>query len=420
VKIVLYGVSRAGKNYFIDILVKHLNALCINTLEHIDGSSILKKLSQQKYKLPIKKINETQKNTLRLAFCDELNKINDGYKNIIVDGHYAFYRDNIYEIAFTEKDAEVYDIFFYLDVMSKDILKHASMDAIKKDVAFMSEEKIDAWKNFEINGLRKACYEHGKEFVVLDNNIEDSLAYFETLLLNKYHMSLNARSIAQEMLRSNQRLVDRYKKVILLDCDRTLSNNDTTYSFCEKLGIGKSALKDIFRGERYSLYQFFRAAKLYASMDYAHYNQAASYAASKAVLNQSLIDDIQKNGANYLCFGITSGILAAWRFIQICITFPQIIAGGSNIGHDTLLVSREVKYWLTSLLQEQGKQVIAVGDSMVDIDMLETADKGFIIAQEKLNINIQEYLSSHNSRITQIVYSPFQYEGVNTQRSIFE
>jgi len=63
--------------------------------------------------------------------------------------------------------------------------------------------------------------------------------------------------------------------------------------------------------------------------------------------------------------------------------------------------------------------VIAVGDSMVDIDMLNEADKGFIIAQEKKNETIKTYLGLSETKITQLEYSKLQYEGITIKRSLF-
>jgi phosphoserine phosphatase len=283
----------------------------------------------------------------------------------------------------------------------------------------MPESRIDGWKDFEINGLRKACYEHSKEFVVLDNNLGDCLAYFETMLLKKYPVYLKAQETARQMIGANQSLIERYKSIVLLDCDRTLSNNDTTYDFCVKLRLEKSTLKDIFRGEHYSLYQFFRTAKFYASKDYTLYTQAASYAATKSIFNQNLIHDIKENGSDCLTMGITSGIFTTWQIIQKRINFPNIVVGGSNVKKDKFLVSREVKYWLVYILRKFFKYVIAVGDSMIDIDMLNNANVGFIVAQEKINTGIKNYITHNASNIMQLEYNKLYYDGIKIKRSIF-
>ena len=417
--IALYGVSRCGKNFLIERLLESINKKEANTLYHVNGSGILDRLSNEKFGIPLKETEEWQKNELRLIFCDEIKKLSNDYKNIIVDGHYCFYKNDDIKIAFTDKDRDVYDYFFYLDTQASVIIKQANKDAIKKDIAFMTEDKINAWKEFEIMSLREICLNHDKEFVVLDNNIEDCIDFFEALLLGTRNIMLNSKLIAEYIIEKNQKYIDNYQNVILLDCDRTISDNDTTYNFCISMGICKQNLKNIFQGEHYSSYQFFRTAKLYAGKDISLYDYASTLAMKKAVLNMSLIDDIKHNGSGYLPIGITSGVFGIWRKIQEKHKFPCIIEGGSNIKIDKFIVSRTVKYQIVRLLHEIGIYIIAVGDSMGDIDMLNEADEGFIIAQEKRNETLETYFKTIKTEIVQLEYNKLLYDGITVRRSIF-
>jgi hypothetical protein len=412
-------VSRAGKNYLIERLIENINHEAKNTLFHVNGSSILDDLSQRLFSIPLQETDENQKNRLRLMFCDELVALRNGYRHKIVDGHYSFYKNSGFKIAFTEKDRDVYDLFFYLDTPASQIIEQANRDTVKKSVAFMSEQKLNAWKDFEIEKLRKICHAQNKEFVVLDNNIEDCVDYFETLLLGKRELILNSEKIAEHIIAEHQELINNHDNIILLDCDRTLSNNDTTYDFCKVMDIGESALKDIFAGERYSLYQFFRAAKLYSQKDETVYGNAGMYAMGKVILNDLLINDIKNNGSGYLSIGITSGIFETWQRIQERYQFPCIIAGGSNAKKDKLIVSRSVKYHLARLLRKEGKYVIAAGDSAVDLDMLEEANAGFVVVQEKINGGFEKYFKHTKSNIMQLEYNKFYYDDSIIKRSLF-
>jgi hypothetical protein len=283
----------------------------------------------------------------------------------------------------------------------------------------MSEKEIEAWKEFEILSLREICLKCNKEFVVIDNIIEDCIDYFETLLLGSRNILLNSEKIAEYIIKKNEKIIYKNKKIILLDCDRTISDNDTTYDFCISMGICKQNLKNIFQGEHYSSYQFFRTAKLYAGKDISLYDYASTLAMKKAVLNMSLIDDIKHNGSGYLPIGITSGVFGIWGKIQEKHKFPCIIEGGSNIKIDKFIVSRTVKYQLVRLLHKIGKYIIAVGDSMGDIDMLNEADEGFIIAQEKRNETLEIYFKTIKTEIVQLEYNKLLYDGVTVRRSIF-
>jgi hypothetical protein len=417
--IALFGVSRSGKNYLINCLLENINRKLANTLFYVSGSGTLDRLSNDIFGIPLKDTDENQKNQLRFIFCEELAVLENGYRHKIVDGHYCFCKNGSFEVAFTDKDRDVYDIFFYLDTPADVIIKQANLDTQKKDVAFMSVDKINEWKEFEIQSLREICINNNKEFVVLDNNIEDCIDYFETLFIGTRDILLDSRDIAKHIITKHQKLIDEHKNIIILDCDRTVSNNDTTYDFCASMNIDKQMLKHIFLGERYSSYQFFKAAKLYAKNDISIYEDASSLASKKAILNASLIEDIKHNNVNCLSIGITSGILKTWEKIQKEYQFPSIIAGGSNLKTDKIVLSRTAKYYLVKLLHEQGKHVIAVGDSMVDIDMLNEADKGFIVAQDKFNESINKYLSKTKTKIMQLEYSKLYYHGVALKKSLF-
>jgi phosphoserine phosphatase len=417
--IALYGVSRSGKNYLIERLLESINSKTAKTLFHVNGSDVLDKLSNKLFGIPLKNTDENQKRQLRLMFCDELKSLKTDYQHKIVDGHYCFYKKDEFEIAFTDKDRDTYDVFFYLDTPASVIIEQANRDKIKKDIAFMTEEKINNWKRFEIQSLREMCLIHDKEFVVLDNNIEDCVDYFETMLLGTRNIILNSKKVAEYIISGHENLINEYQNIVLVDCDRTVSDNDTTYDFCNSLGIDKQKLKNIFGGEHYTIYQFYRAAKLYAEKDISAYESASNYAMSKIVLNIPLIEDIKQNDKNYLAIGITSGILKTWEKVREKYGFPCIITGGSNVNTDKIIVSRLVKYHLVKLLKRKGKYVIAIGDSMVDIDMLNEADKGFIVAQEKINETIKTYLKLVNTKIMQLDYNKLKYDDINTKRSLF-
>jgi len=418
VNIALYGVSRSGKNYLIERLLEKINDKAAKTLFHVNGSGILDKLSNNKFGIPLKSTNEKQKKQLRLMFYDEFDKLGNDYQHKIIDAHYCFYKNNTFEISFTHKDRSTNDIFFYLDTPASDIIKRANQDKIKKDIAFMSEEKVNKWKEYEIQSLRKMCLDYNKEFIVLDNNIEDCIDFFETLLLKTHDILLDSKKIAEYIINKHQDAIDEYKNIILIDCDRTISDNDTTYDFCNSIDIDKQKLKEIFFNEHYTLYQFFRAAKLYTEKGISMYESASTYAMGKAIMNMSLIEDIKHNSEKYLSIGITSGILRTWEKLQEKHGFPCIIAGGSNIKTDKIIISRSVKYNFAKLLKKEGKYVIAIGDSMVDIDMLNEADKGFIVAQEKINETIKTYFKTIKTKIMQLNYNKVHYENITAKRSV--
>ena len=92
-KFAIYGVSRSGKNYLIEKLVRFFQEKSVS-LVHVNGSGILKELAQEIYKKEFKRLNEEEKDCLRQKFIERLDIAEKEYGNIVVDGHYAFYNQN--------------------------------------------------------------------------------------------------------------------------------------------------------------------------------------------------------------------------------------------------------------------------------------------------------------------------------------
>ena len=92
----------------------------------------------------------------------ELARILSHEDDFIMDGHYSFGN----EIAFTEDDGKLYDVFLYLYV-SPEILKDR-ISASQKNLRYLDQD-IVRWQEYEIVSLRKFCHENDKDFYVLDN-----------------------------------------------------------------------------------------------------------------------------------------------------------------------------------------------------------------------------------------------------------
>ena len=71
-----------------------------------------------------------------------------------------------------------------------------------------------------------------------------------------------------------------------------------------------------------------------------------------------------------LSFIITSGHERVWSFISDYLGVP-FFSG--------IEMSAETKFFITKLLQEAGKTVIAYGDGMNDYYMLKKADTGYLV-----------------------------------------
>ena len=89
----LYGLPCAGKTTIFEGL----------TIPVIHGSTELNKMASGRFSdLP-----DADKNALRIRYAEQLKARTDSF---ISDGHYSFLDD----VAFTDADGELYDVFIYL------------------------------------------------------------------------------------------------------------------------------------------------------------------------------------------------------------------------------------------------------------------------------------------------------------------
>lgn len=411
-KIAIYGVSRAGKDYLIGNAINK-----IPQLYHLRGSETLKRLSMELLSKPFSETDEDEKNRLRIAFTDEAAAVESKYGNIVIDGHYAFPDDNGgYRIAFTQADRMLYDVFLYLKPKTERILENQKHLKDGKPVRQFTATEIEAWEEFEIAEMQKICRELDKELIVLDGDVFPCAEFIKDILA--LPEMCQPRKLVRDMLKEYADLIEGSGTVVVTDCDKTLSIKDTGDSFGEYVGLDGKALKEIFRGDYYSIYQFYKWKKLYEKyVSDGSFGGACAFAVSDAKINEKLVADINKREC--LTVGITTGLTEIWQPITQGIAFPQLLFG-NTMGKTPLIVSATTKRMLAEELRKAGKTVIAIGDGTLDMPMLGVADKAFVIAEAKLSKSVAAYLADKKTNIRQLSYSKYKYDNLGVANSIWE
>lgn len=405
----MYGVSRSGKDYLLERVVTHLSTQGISAI-HIKGSATLNELSQQQYGIPLKKIDEEKRTILRQQFIEIVEKSALTYEVVFVDGHYAFIDDGRFYTVLTEADKYCYDHFFYLDTLTEKIIEFSRVNPKTSQDLSIQTNEIDAWKQFEISGLGRICDELGKELVILDENTQSSIQFI-TYWIKFFSDCFDYLKIAQKLVQEFLQAQDKqYSNVVLLDGDNTLASNDTTYDFCDFLQIEKSSLKRIFYGDRYSSYQFFQMQNIYQYFDKKNIEKATGYAVSKIQISKELWTFVNQHvSQTYVCI-LTSGLFGIWQGKADELGGVNKVWGNWVNKAQEFFVTPMLKKQIALAFQKNGIQVIAVGDSIIDIPMLEIANQGYIVAHKKLNLAAYQYfLGNPNSMIRQILTTQWQY-----------
>lgn len=404
-KIVVYGVSRSGKDYLIKCILKYsrYNAY------HLRGSSTLEDLSRIKFGCSFEDTDERQKTILRKEFIKLVHEKEKVYGTVFVDGHYSFCDEDRYKVVFTDEDKLTYDLFLYLDTPSKMILNYSrNSNGIKQNLT-ISIEDIKRWKKFEKDSLRTICEGLNKELIILDEDTSSCIEFIDEYLTpNKLVFAKSPSKIAEMYLKD---IKLNKSKVLLLDCDKTISENDVTYDFCSFLDIDTSKLKSIFRNDRYTSYQFFKLNNLYKNISVERLNEGASLVVDKIIINRK-INKLIKKSNDFTIIGITSGLYHIWIRKSYEEKLLDYLIGCKEYNTDPLLVTPYVKRAVARIIKEKGFEVYSIGDSVIDIPMLEEANSGFIVAHKKINNAVYQYFLMGKSNVKQFSFSDFKYPNI--------
>ena len=404
-KFAVYGVSRSGKNYLIEKLVDYFHERGI-PLMHINGSGILKELANQVYRKEFKLLNDEEKEFLRKEFVVRLDATEQEYGNIVVDGHYAFYNQNgeLFKV-FTESDKNAYETFFYLETEPSAVIERMRTSIGDKRNEEMTEMQVAVWQDYEISKMSEELLRGDKELHVLQYGEEVFEYIYEVVALGRY----SSLRIAEEML-ANIKLGSSNETIVVTDCDKTLSIEDTTNIACDIKGVDKDIFRQIYAGDIYSNYQAWLANRYIAEKSIFS-EEIIEDIAEKTHFNNALIADLRIK-ENVRILALSAGFSKAWIALLNKVDLQtDVLISKSGI------VSKYVKYFVVKLLKQKGKFVVSIGDSLLDGLMLKEAHVAYIATTKGYRKNVEQFLKE-NKTIRQLKYFDYQYDFLHSDEFI--
>ncbi len=335
-RIGLYGMPTAGKTYILDQL---------DFIDVIVGSKLLREYDPK---------FDSRDEAGRERDRKEVAKLMLEKETFIMDGHYAFGD----EIAFTEEEGRMYDIYLYL-YLSPNVLRQRMADSTKNKKYLKYD--IEQWQQKEISGLRNYCHANNKDFYVIDNPPENTFTDVQTII-EFIHDIVNGYSCVKYAKRCTENILQKSQTntIVLLDGDKTLTIEDTS-------GTVFGYKTHLYDGNFYTGYQAWKQNKEFEQYAFEELAEIPVHLNTKVL--KALTED---------SFILTSGHERIWRYIagQLEIEFYYGIE-----------MSAETKLYITKGLQEAGKKVVAYGDGMNDYFMLMQADEGYLVKKENGTIS---------------------------------
>ena len=326
----LYGMPTAGKTF----IMNH-----IDFLDVLVGSKLLRE-----YTPDFDKRDESGREEARKAVAN-ICRQKDMF---IMDGHYAFGD----ETAFTDEEGEMYDQYLYLYI-DPDELK-SRMEKSEKNQKYLKYDLAD-WQEREIEGLRSYCHMHNKDFYVIDNPVknvyadaEETIQFLKDIVAGYSNVNF-ARKIADFILENSSSDV-----ITLVDGDKTYIREDSSRTVFDYK-------THLFDGNFYSGFQSWKQYREFETYD----------------IDVPEYVDVHKNpkmpkkleGTVYI---LSSGNKMVWE--RLAHQFGLKAFAGREM-------SAETKYFVAKFLREQGKHILAYGDSMSDLYMLQEANEGYLLSK---------------------------------------
>ncbi|KAK5111046.1 hypothetical protein LTR62_005421 [Meristemomyces frigidus] len=309
-------------------------------------------------------------------------------------GHFMFWTEdeNTGKTVYTQADLDTYTSIVYLDTSTDEIERRRAGD-MQRQRGVAHAWHIQRWKDEEKARLRELCHDNGILFSIMTAGEDD---YSRVLKMLQYHLctvEMNEGLVLAEvdkLITSNQ----EPQIVVVLDADKTLAPVDTGALYWELLKEWSDGTADNIGDPVSSLFQHSAWKYSYSAFRQATllYNDSASASEFERLCDLTAIQvdlfpelmSLLRRGLNrqhLQVLVITSGLRRVWEKVLLRhgLGSDVSVIGGGRMD-DGYVVTPLSKRSVVQHLQTRHKmRVWAVGDSPIDLPMLQAADRAVVV-----------------------------------------
>ncbi|KAK6332932.1 hypothetical protein TWF718_010760 [Orbilia javanica] len=390
----IYGIPGSGKSFLLNQLRQELGP---EEFEFYEGSEVIAGLVPGGLDA-FKKLEEPEKDRLRRLAIECIRETCVRSRRVaIVAGHFMFWTegDAHGRAVHTDSDLRTFTHIIYLSTPPERAWQQRTNDTIRPRPT-SSIDHLQQWQEREKDGLRKLCYQHGILFSVVLPGSE--------LLKRVSSLVHDFRRHTEDLNRS---IVDlkiddivaagpvKPHTMLVLDADRTLSENDSGKLFWDQISLDPGAsdsqyhLKTLFSSPLgYSYTAFRQATLLYEDFaDDSKFESLCEVVARAVVMYPEFValcqEVTKQDGVGAVV--ITCGLRRVWEKVlnREGLSEKIKVIGGGRL-EDGLIIDAAVKATVVARLRARHNiSVLAFGDSVLDLPMLHEADEAIVVVGNK-------------------------------------
>ncbi|KAF4624397.1 hypothetical protein G7Y89_g13771 [Cudoniella acicularis] len=396
----IYGISGSGKTFLLNQLKERLGRECF---AFYDGSSMIDSVVPGGLDA-FKHLSDEDKKLIRQEAISKIREecLESG-KTGVVAGHFMFWESgqNEGQLVCTERDLQVYSHILYLDV-DLGVISLRRIRDTKKDRPYLTIPELSQWQQAEKTSLRALCRQHKILFMLIkeeDKMLEkvENLVWDFRVHSEAYNQVAAGVELDDIVLGKSSKGKGDLETVLLLDADRTLNSVDTGAVFwdlvAKKRGLSQGEecpLKTIFSGPSlgYS-YTAFRQAVLFYEESTAdsEFEALCEEVASSVIIHPEFLSLLQQvaNTEHVRGIIVTCGIRLVWQKVleKVGLAETVKVIGGGRIADGYVVTALVKESLVTHLHEKYGLYVWAFGDSILDLPMLQVADKAIVVVLEE-------------------------------------
>ena len=355
--------------------------------------------------------------------CEAIRKISaESTGMTVVAGHFSFAKKGMsgFEPCFTSADAQSFHSIVYLDHRSAEEIMKQRLDDETRQRPATRPLDLESWIRYEVEGLSAVCAKAGIAFVrssellpdteekdgsmTLVKAVEEKLAEALSPLFEVAEMESKAAAIRDALA------LPKAECYLLIDGDRTMCSVDTSAAFFDNLPQKEGQLRfdmitSIFkRHPGYCFRAFAEVAMSYGRLPYSAYAAHAKATAQTIQLYPEFVDLLRALPSSVHPVLITAGIRELWlsllerhellRRADGSVLMSVIAGNRWGVDGHRYIVTDDSKGLVASTVKEcrGGAWVFAFGDSLLDLSMLEAADRAYVALDSKGNRSLMPYL----------------------------